>query len=291
MAQLDWWPVDKLILAYFAAAAALEIAWWRQLPDAGLLVGLHVAASLLVLVAMRFPGSRASQVFRFWYPLPYVAACYKEMSLLIPVVRGRDYDPLMARLDLAVWGAHPSVWLERWRSPLLAEVVQMVYAGFVPVVLLVAWVLWRRRRQAEFRFYAFLIALGFLASYIGYLAVPVRGPRFLLRDLYTHELRGLWLFDWLRGTLDVIESAHYDCFPSGHTELIILAWFGSRRISALWFRSLFAYTLGVVFATVYLRYHYTVDVLAGAVLAVLLLVTAPDLYAALGGRSSSQENV
>ncbi|MBI3472661.1 MAG: phosphatase PAP2 family protein, partial [Candidatus Solibacter usitatus] len=101
----------------------------------------------------------------------------------------------------------------------------------------------------------------------------------------------LWLFDWLRGTLDVIESAHYDCFPSGHTELIILAWFGSRRISALWFRSLFAYTLGVVFATVYLRYHYTVDVLAGAVLAVLLLVTAPDLYAALGGRSSSQENV
>ena len=27
---------------------------------------------------------------------------------------------------------------------------------------------------------------------------------------------------------------------------------------------MFVYTLGVIFATVYLRYHYTVDVLAGS---------------------------
>ena len=47
---------------------------------------------------------------------------------------------------------------------------------FVPVVLLIAYLIWRRRWYEEFRYYAFVIALGFLASYVGYLIVPARGP-------------------------------------------------------------------------------------------------------------------
>ncbi len=65
-------------------------------------------------------------------------------------------------------------------------------------------------------------------SYAGYLLVPARGPRFFLRHLQQEPLRGLWLFNLMQGTLDRLESAHYDCFPSGHTELTILAWWSSR---------------------------------------------------------------
>ena len=68
-------------------------------------------------------------------------------------------------------------------------------------------------------------------------------------------------------TLDRLESAHYDCFPSGHTELTLLALWGSRMVSKRLFRIYFLYTPLIIFATVYLRYHYTVDVLAGAALA------------------------
>ena len=39
------------------------------------------------------------------------------------------------------------------------------------------------------------------------------------------------MFHWMRTTLDRIESAHYDCFPSGHVELTVLAWWSSRQIS------------------------------------------------------------
>jgi len=38
----------------------------------------------------------------------------------------------------------------------------------------------------------------------------------------------LWLFKGMQATLDRLESAYYDCFPSGHTLLTILAWWGSR---------------------------------------------------------------
>jgi membrane-associated phospholipid phosphatase len=153
-----------------------------------------------------------------------------------------------------------------------------MYSLFLPAVLLVAVVFWAQRRSKEFRYYLFLISLGFLVSYVGYLLVPARGPRFLLNNLQTRPLAGRWSFQILRGALDTLEGIHYDCFPSGHTEVTLLAWWSARRISKCLFWTYFAYTICMVFATVYLRYHYSIDTMAGALLAMALLATAPYVY-------------
>jgi membrane-associated phospholipid phosphatase len=286
--RADWWPIDKVILAYFAATTTLELVYWSQLPNPWELLIVHLTGALLMALVAFYPRGLVSHVFHHWYSVLYVFYCYKEMSILIPALRSTDADAALARLDFAIWGANPTVWLERISSPLLTELLQIVYSGFVPVVLLIGFILWGQRRYKEFRYYAFLVPLGFLVSYAGYLMVPARGPRFLLLHLQTQELRGLFLYDWLRSTLDRIESAHYDCFPSGHTEMTILAWWSSRMISENLSRVMLVYTLGIIFATVYLRYHYTVDVLAGAIVAGILILTAPRVYRALGGRRGEE---
>lgn len=288
MLRANWWPVDKVILTYFGATAALELAFWSRLPDPWTLLTPHLAGALLIAMAASYQCNAISRIFRHWYPLPYVFYCYKEMSILIPALGRPDFDAALARLDLAIWGANPTVWLERLRSLYLAEVLQIVYSGFVPAILIVAVLLWKQKRFHEFQYYAFLITLGFLASYVGYFLVPARGPRFLLSNLQTYQLHGVWSYDWLRSTLDRIESAHYDCFPSGHTEMTILAWWGTRAINSKLFAAMFIYTLGVIFATVYLRYHYTVDVLAGAIVAGALIFTTPWVYRALGGKRGGE---
>jgi membrane-associated phospholipid phosphatase len=206
------------------------------------------------------------------------------MAILIPPVRHSDSDRWLANLDFGIWGANPTVWLERLQAPVLTEFLQVVYTLFVPAVLLVAYLIWRKGRPAEFQYYAFLIALGFLVSYIGYLVVPARGPRFLLNSLQHIPLQGLWLFHAMQRTLDTIESAHYDCFPSGHTELTILACWGSRILSKRIFLAYLIYTPSIIFATVYLRYHYTVDVMAGAAVAAVLIAVAPFAYRILRER-------
>jgi membrane-associated phospholipid phosphatase len=288
LTHADWWPIDKVILAYFAATTALELVYWSRLPNPWELLIVHMTGSLLIALTAMYPGGPLSHIFHHWYSVFYVFYCYKEMSILIPALRSTDADAALARIDFAFWGANPSVWLERISSPLLTEVLQVIYSGFVPVVLMIGFILWGQRRYKEFRYYAFLVPLGFLVSYVGYLMVPARGPRFLLQHLQTQELRGLYLYDWLRSTLDRIESAHYDCFPSGHTEMTILAWWSSRMISTNLSRVMFVYTLGIIFATVYLRYHYTVDVLAGAIVAGVLILTAPRVYRALGGKRGEE---
>jgi membrane-associated phospholipid phosphatase len=278
-----FWPVDKVILAYFAFVIVLIAGWWRDIPDAALHLAGHLAAGALILLEVKRPN-RTSWIFRNWYPLPYVGSCYKEMAILIRAIRRTDADRFLADLDFRIWHTHPSIWLERIYSPALTEYLQVVYTLFIPAVLLVAFLLWKKSRFLEFQNYAFLIALGFLASYVGYLLVPARGPRFLLRHLEQIPLQGLWLFHGMQSTLDQLESAHYDCFPSGHTELTILAWWGSRMVSNRLFRIYFAYTPSIIFATVYLRYHYTVDLLAGVILALVLILASPPLYAKLQGR-------
>ena len=272
-----FWPVDKVVLPYYAAATVAILLLWSRMPDPGWLLAWHVAAMALAILAIRH-SSRASGLFHYWYPLPYVAWCYREMAVLMPGIRGKEMDAELARLDYHFWGTNPTVWLERIYNPWLTEYLQIVYTLFVPMVLWIAFLLWRERRYAEFRFYAFLIALGFLVSYVGYVLVPARGPRFFLRMMQTADLRGLWVTKLLQMTLDRLESKAWDCFPSGHTELTILACWGSRLISKRLFWIYFVYTLSIISATVYLRYHYTIDLLAGAAVAGLLVLIAPPLY-------------
>ena len=271
-----FWLVDKVVLAYYALCCMVIVGWWTRLAPAPWLLLGHLSLSALLLWEIKRPN-RTSRVFRNWYPIVYVGLCYKEMALFVPAIRHTDSDRWLADLDYRLWHANPTIWLERIYSPVLTEYLQWVYTLFVPMVLLVGYLLWRKRRYREFQYYAFLIALGFLVSYVGYLVVPARGPRFLLKHLEHVPLQGLWLFRAMQSGLDKLESAQYDCFPSGHTELTILAWWGSRLVSGRLFLLYFAYTPSIIFATVYLRYHYTVDVLAGIATALVLICVSPSV--------------
>lgn len=273
-----FWAVDKIILAYFGFMATMLAAWWTRIPDAPWLLAWHIAGSALIVYEVKRPNP-TTWMFRNWYPILWVASCYKEMANFFPLARGVTYDARLAALDQRIWGVQPSVWLARIQTPLLTEILQWIYTAFVPAVLLVAVVLWFTKRYREFQYYAFLITLGYLASYLGYVLWPARGPRVLFAKEFANlPLQGLWLFHGMQSALDRLESVAYDAFPSGHTELTVLACWGSRRLSKIWFSAYFSYTSSIIFATVYLRYHYTVDVFAGAILALFLIAASPFLY-------------
>ena len=71
----------------------------------------------------------------------------------------------------------------------------------------------------------------------------------------------------------ILQNVTRDAFPSGHTEMtlctIILAFQLRARIR--W--PILVIGSSLIFATVYLRYHYVIDLVGGAVLAMVALYT------------------
>jgi membrane-associated phospholipid phosphatase len=93
----------------------------------------------------------------------------------------------------------------------------------------------------------------------------------------------LWAFRFFQGSLDSLEGVQYDCFPSGHVAVMIICSYAARKLSSPVFVSFCIFAALIAFSTIYLRYHYMIDVLAGALLAILLVLLGPRIYRMLGG--------
>jgi membrane-associated phospholipid phosphatase len=217
-----------------------------------------------------------------WYALVLVPLTYKELTYLIPRVHPRDFDWELAAIDHRMFGVHPTVWLERLTSPLLTEILQLSYITYYFLPLILGITLWSKGRFQEFHFFLFVVVLGFYLSYLGYTAVPAIGPRFILSDQQTVPLAGIWMFERIRVSLDQAEGITRDCFPSGHVELSLLVLYYARRFHRRIFWLILPAVSALIISTVYLRYHYVIDVLAGALLAALIVAAAGPLYRVLG---------
>ena len=66
--------------------------------------------------------------------------------------------------------------------------------------------------------------------------------------------------------------------PSGHTAIALLVLFLSYRYARLLFYLFCPIVSALIFSTVYLRYHYVIDLFAGAALAVGCSIIGPRLY-------------
>jgi membrane-associated phospholipid phosphatase len=75
--------------------------------------------------------------------------------------------------------------------------------------------------------------------------------------------------------LNAAALAQRDCFPSGHTEMTIISIYLSLKFkqSIRWI--ILIVGISLIIATVYLRYHYVIDIIAGIICAILVIFFAP----------------
>jgi membrane-associated phospholipid phosphatase len=117
---------------------------------------------------------------------------------------------------------------------------------------------------------------------MGYLLVPAIGPLYTLRDQYTVPLhQGLAM---LNHEVDFMDFARIrrDVFPSLHVAISFVVWLYAYRNSKKLFWILSPLILSLWVSTVYLRYHYLIDVVAGLILAPLSFVLANWLFRHFG---------
>ncbi|HEU4437504.1 MAG TPA: phosphatase PAP2 family protein, partial [candidate division Zixibacteria bacterium] len=125
--------------------------------------------------------------------------------------------------------------------------------------------LWIYLKQSERNFQQFA-AHYFLALYLGYLVftlVPAEGPWKTLAGQQTMLIEGKWFFRQLNDYLHHQGAIVGGCFPSTHLSAATAVVFATARWSKKMFWGSVVWFAFLFFSTVYGRYHYVVDGLAG----------------------------
>ena len=200
-----------------------------------------------------------------------VQISYFELRELLPVVNSRSLDAELSYIDERILHFEPSLFLDRFVTPAATEWFAFFYFGYFMLlavhVLPMVFFSRKLRLTAEF---AMGMILVYATAHTVYMLVPGYGPVRFLADRYQHPLPPGF---WLDAVLNAVQSggAQKDIFPSLHTAgPVFLSLFSFRHRDKMPFKYTWPFvaffSANIVIATMFLRWHYLIDVLAGIAL-------------------------
>jgi membrane-associated phospholipid phosphatase len=287
-------PVDFVVIVFCLFLSLLNLIFIHKVALWDIHILLNISIVLFILITARQENKTKSFVWKqlhFWYLVPLIFIFFKELYGMIDPIRGIIYDDYLILIDRFIFRTDPTIALHQIANPILTELLQIVYGTFffLPVILGIDLI--RLKKSEEFNYSAFIIVYGFCISFIGYILVPAIGPRFTLHNFEMNniELPGLFITDFLReivnsgesipsGTINPAMIVQRDAFPSGHTQMTLLVMFLSVKFGSKlkWFFIINGTLL--IFATVYLRYHYVVDLIGGLFFMIFTLWSGKYIY-------------
>ena len=269
--------VAAALLVYIGAAGS-----WRLLTQGGehmwavsfialpmsviiFLASLHYALGSNDRSSANVWVSEVITIIRDWLPFLLFLFFYATFTWAIwSSIQPHTFDAALLRIDERLFGVTPSVVMQRWISPGLTSFMSLCYAAHLVLPPLVA-AMWYGKNVRVFREMLLAILICGAIGTVGYLFVPAVGPGVAFPHLYTKTLSGSLyrpIIDWMDRA-----RAPRDVFPSLHIAVsAIVFWYAARR-SRLLFWCVAPFIAGNWVSTLYLRYHYAIDDLAGFVVA------------------------
>jgi len=279
-----WRPVDILSIVFLIFLIFLTLLFRDRIPRWGLLMGIYniLIFTLFFLIHANRRHSRGLEIIHdFIFPVVAVFLIFDSLGGLVHYINPIDKDALLIEIDYHLFGLHPTLWLERLSSPWLTELLQIAYSTYFFLPIIYGILLKIHGKRDEFELSIFLVILCFYLSFIGYILVPAIGPRFTIDHLHRipyNSIEGIYFAEPIRKILDSIEGIKRDAFPSGHSAIALVVLYLSYRFEKGLFWVYLLIVTALLFSTVYLRYHYVIDVIAGIVLAIGTVYFGERLY-------------
>lgn len=208
-----------------------------------------------------------NSVLRFardWYPLPLYIFFFEELQDLVHIIFPGWFDRWLIQFDYGFAGVHPSVWLARFSNPALNDFMQFAYMTYFLYLVLLPAILYAAKDRLAF--WSVMVSTA-VANYIVYsiaVVFPIESPHYTLAALNTAPLAG----GYVTTLIEFIERfgrVHGGAFPSAHVAGSMVAILASWRYRRWLFWVCLPFFICMCVSTVYGRYHYVADVLAGIV--------------------------
>jgi membrane-associated phospholipid phosphatase len=217
-------------------------------------------------------------------------------------------DLTFMKWDAALFGVQPTIWLEKLLHPVAVEYFMFAYVLFIVYPYFYLVYLYQKNKLPAFHKAMLAQVISLFVALTCFITIPAMGPRATigLNDSsqqinsevphYNQALKGVE-FDFIKewtgkpsffqlqyDMWNQIERIKTDCMPSMHTCLCLIVliyavryrrYFKYRK-TAMWFW--LVGNISLIFSTVYLRYHWVVDVIFGIILAVVAYYLTEFIY-------------
>jgi membrane-associated phospholipid phosphatase len=211
---------------------------------------------------------------------------YLMLRDLLPLVRKGSVDAALHRIDVALFGVEPALWMERWNRPEIVEWFAFFYFSYFAIAALyMTGIVWLRRADRATTELAIGVLIVFCVGQLGYMLVPGFGPVKHLASSFHGPVDGGFFWSCVERTV-AAGGANKDVFPSLHTAaptfFAIFAWRRARteRLFRVVAPVTTFFAANIIVSTMLLRWHYAIDVVAGLALAAFAGFAAPRLAAA-----------
>ncbi|HTQ03159.1 MAG TPA: phosphatase PAP2 family protein [Polyangiaceae bacterium] len=198
---------------------------------------------------------------------------------LLPLVNPRSLDHGLHALGLGLFGAEPALSFDAWVNSTTTEWFAFFYFGYFFVLAThVLPILFLGKDKRLLNEFTFGLLFMFCVGHTLYTVVPGYGPFRAIAGEFRHRLPdGLWLNVVMETVAE--GGAQKDIFPSLHTcapTFIALYSFRHRALPPYRYTwpVVFFFAANIILATMFLRWHWVVDVVVGLALAVTSLVVS-----------------
>jgi len=256
---------EWVTLSYLTILNVLIMVCFRSIPHPQRYIAAHQCVALGILLLACSAHRRPRALWRFvrhWYPLPLYIGFFEELQGLVHLVFPGWFDASLLRFDFWLCGAQPAVWMSQFARPALNDFMQFSYMTYFVYLVLLPALLYARRETRAFWTVMTSTALAHYAVYTIAVVFPIESPHFSLAHAPLVALHGRFC----TALIEVIERygrVHGAAFPSAHVAGSMVAILCAWRYRRWLFWATLPFFVSMMVATVYGRYHYVADVLAG----------------------------
>ena len=219
-----------------------------------------------------------SKSTRPWIPFVTIMLCYEALWGTVGSFASTRALFSVYPIDKMLWGFNLTGWVQStFYSYWTTVAASFFYSLQLPLVVIASVALWRFKRQI-FSKYVTAIVLTSYAALVTFLILPTAPPWYLgvAHDLFYGGTSSA-LPSWLLNTASMFESDKFAAFPSLHAAYaIIFAYFMVKLDKRLAYVAI-PIAAGILFSTLYLGQHYLIDLIGGAVYALIPCLIAERL--------------
>ena len=226
-------------------------------------------------------------------PFAFCISIYTNMHDMVHLVNPNDVDASLIAWDDYLLGFQPAIYLEPFITPELTDFMYFSYSSFLIYILLFTMYLYVKKKKVAFRETLVSVILTFYIGYVGYVIFPAVGPKFTMSHLFETSLSGTFITDRLSFLMnyEISEYTRRDCFPSLHNGVIFLILLFAFKHEKIYAYLFFPFAIALFISTLYLRYHYFVDMIAGFLLAIIIFYFGPVMNNHWEKKSSEYKQV